>query len=402
VPDTQVQTRSVDDIVAEMDSLLTEVGDADLSDEQVTRYEALEAERAGRVKREQIAQRHALIKQAAPGQFITGATATKDDDTLDRAFAHYARTGKENADLVELRAQSEGTGSEGGFLVPDKFRNKLVERIKAFGGLANVVDEVTTGDGTPLSWPTVDDVSNVGEIVQEGNTFSSGADIVFGTANLGAYSYATGGSGSTPVRVSVELLQDSAVDIEALLERLLGTRIGRIQATHIATGTGVSQPKGITAGLTGTGSIASTFVYSDFVNWIHALDPAYRDSGNCRWAFNDNSLKTIRKILDTTGRPMLKAQDEGALTGNPGGMEILGYPVTIDQGFADIAANATTNWGVFGDLREGYVVRRVRDIVLVVDPYGRAHNRQVQYSAWARMDATQQNTNAYLALTAHT
>jgi hypothetical protein len=29
------------------------------------------------------------------------------------------------------------------------------------------------------------------------------------------------------------------------------------------------------------------------------------------------------------------------------------------------------------------------------------NNRQIEYSAWARMDATQQNTRAYTALTAH-
>jgi HK97 family phage major capsid protein len=311
------------------------------------------------------------------------------------------RTGKENADLVELRAQSEGTGTEGGFLVPDTFRTKLVERMKAYGGIANVVDEITTGDGTPLSWPTVDDTANVGEIVQEGNTFSSGADIVFGTANLGAYSYATGGSGSTPIRVSVELLQDAAFDVEALLSRLLGVRIGRIQATHLATGTGVSQPKGLVTGLTPVASTtaAGALAYSDLVDYVHAVDPAYRNPG-CRWVFNDTTLKKIRKIVDSTGRPVVKGQDEGIATA-PGAETLLGYPVTIDQGFSDITNNSTQIFGAFGDLVEGYVVRRVRDVVLVVDPYGRAHNRQVQYSAWARMDATQQNTNAYVALTGH-
>jgi HK97 family phage major capsid protein len=400
VPDTKVETRTADVIVAEMDALLTEVGDAELSDEQVKRYEGLEGELQKRRQHEEIQKRHAAYKAAAPGQFVTGAKP-KDDDTLDRAFGHYVRTGKENADLVELRAQSEGTGTEGGFLVPDTFRTKLVERMKAYGGIANVVDEITTGDGTPLSWPTVDDTANVGEIVQEGNTFSSGADIVFGTANLGAYSYATGGSGSTPIRVSVELLQDAAFDVEALLSRLLGVRIGRIQATHLATGTGVSQPKGLVTGLTPVASTtaAGALAYSDLVDYVHAVDPAYRNPG-CRWVFNDTTLKKIRKIVDSTGRPVVKGQDEGIATA-PGAETLLGYPVTIDQGFSDITNNSTQIFGAFGDLVEGYVVRRVRDVVLVVDPYGRAHNRQVQYSAWARMDATQQNTNAYVALTGH-
>jgi HK97 family phage major capsid protein len=390
---------SVDEIVSEMDAVMTAAGDSgELTDEQVTRYEDLEGQLQRARKVDEVQKRHAAIKAAVPGQYITGAQP-KDDDTLDRAFAHYARTGKENADLVELRAQSEGTGSEGGFLVPDKFRQKLVNRMKAYGGLANVVDEVTTGDGAPLSWPTVDDTANVGEIVQEGNTFSSGADIVFGTANLGAYSYATGGAGSTPIRVSVELAQDSAVDMEGLLSRLLGTRIGRIQATHLVSGTGVSQPKGIVSGLTPVASVGSTITYADLLTYVHSVDPAYR-SGGCRWVFNDAFLQKLQGLLDSAGRPILNASTDG-ISGDPGGMTLLGYPVTIDQGFSNFTNNSTQVFGVFGDLVEGYVVRRVRDVVLVVDPYGRAHNRQVQYSAWARMDATQQNTNAYVALTGH-
>jgi HK97 family phage major capsid protein len=56
---------------------------------------------------------------------------------------------------------------------------------------------------------------------------------------------------------------------------------------------------------------------------------------------------------------------------------------------------------VFGDLSEGYVIRRVRQIELLVNPYSRMQFRQIEYSCWLRMDAVQQNTAAYSALTAH-
>ncbi len=81
-------------------------------------------------------------------------------------------------------------------------------------------------------------------------------------------------------------------------------------------------------------------------------------------------------------------------------MTLLGYPVTIDQAFPTMtAASNTINWGVFGNLSEGYVIRRVKDVELLVNPYTRVANGQVEFTAWARMDGVQQNTNAYVALT---
>jgi len=79
---------------------------------------------------------------------------------------------------------------------------------------------------------------------------------------------------------------------------------------------------------------------------------------------------------------------------------LLGYPVTIDQGFSNPAATSTTtNFGVFGDLMAGYVVRNVRQVELLVNPYSRMQQRQIEYSSWFRFDALQQDTNAYTALT---
>lgn len=390
---------TVEEILAALQAIIDEADAAggDLTDEQVARYEELEGQLKRARQREEIEKRHAAYTAVKPGQVVTGA-APKKDDTLERAFSHYLRTGKENADLVELRAQGEANGSEGGYLVPDEFRNKLVDRMKAFGGIANVVEEISTSTGAPLSWPTVDDTGNVGEIVAEGGTFASGADLVFGTANLGAYKYMAGGGSAAPLRVSVELLQDAAFDVEGLVSRKLGERIGRIQSTHLVTGTGSGQPQGIVDGLTGVQLAANTAVtYADLLEFIHSVDPAYRENG--RWAFNDASLQVLRGILDENGRPLVKNGDDG-VNSAPGGETLLGYPVTIDQAFPDLnKSSATQNWGVFGDLREGYVVRRVRDVVIIVNPWTRAANGQVEYTAWARMDAVQQNTNAYVALT---
>jgi len=390
--------RTIEEILAAMTALIDGAAGRSLTDQEVTQYEGLETELKTAKRDQEIRNRNAAYNtvRVPAGVPRQGAPV---EDTYAKAFNNYLRTGKPNADLIS-NAQSEGVPSEGGYLVPDGFRQKLIERMKAFGGIGGVAERYTTGTGNPTEWPTIDDTGNVGEIVQEGNTFSAGADLVFGSNALGSYSYVAGGGSSTPLRVSLELLQDTAFDIEALLSRLLGTRIARIQATHLATGTGVQQPLGLFTGRTPVQNAANTGIaYGDLISAIHSVDPAYR--GNARWVINDTTLAAIEKLTDSAGNPIYRGRDANMALGL-NESTLLGYPLTIDQAVATITNNSPTiQWGAFGDIKSGYVVRDVKDVQLLVNPYSRMANRQVEYTAWARMDATQQDTNAYVTLSGH-
>lgn len=389
---------TIDEIVDALQGVVDGADGRDLTADEVTQYEDFEAQLLTAQKSEQVrARQGAYTAPAAVSAPLH--VSPKVDDGYVKAFEAYMRTGKPNADLVN--AQSEGTGSEGGYLVPDEFRRRIIERMKAFGGIAAEAETITTTTGANLPWVTNNDTSNLGEIVDEGGVFTSGADLVFGTDTLGAWSYAAGGGSSTPLRISYELAQDSAFDLAGFVDRKLGERIYRLQAGHLVTGTGVKQPLGLVTGLTGIEIAAdgAGIVYDDLIHFTHAVDPAYRDMGNCKWAFNDASLETIKKLKDSHGDPIWRPADADMATATGGGV-LLGYPVVIDQAFANFsAANNAVNWGAFGDFREGYVIRRVREVALLVNPYSRMNNRQIEYSAWARMDATQQNTAAYVALT---
>lgn len=386
---------SIEEIVAALQVIVEGAEGRDLTDEEVSRYEELEGKLTTARKSAEVRSRQTAYTTPVG----TPRVAVKADvDEESRGFVHYLQTGQKNSDLVLVRAQSEGTPSEGGYLVPDGFRNKLVERMKDFAGLANHVEHINTGSGNPIEWPTVDDTGNVGEIVAENGTFAAGSDVVFGTATLGAYKYMSGGAGNLPIRVSVELIQDSAFDIEAYLAKAMATRIARVQAVHWVKGTGSGQPLGITYGKTGIMAAANTgLTYADLVTYVHSVDPAYRM--NAKWAFNDSTLAAIRKLDDANDRPLWAPATDGLSGSMPGGT-LLGYPVVIDQAFDNYsAASNTVNWGVFGDLAESYVIRDVHDLSMVVDPYTRAANGQIQYTAWLRADGTVQNPNSYVALT---
>ena len=393
---------TIEEILAALQAIVDQAaadGDRPLTDEEAERYEDLEGQLQMARRTQEIRSRQTAYTTPVRGDLhVNVSHGDGDDDVQERAFDHYMRTGTVNPDLAEYRAQSAGTNTAGGYLVPAGFRAKLIERTKQFGGIAEVAEEFTTSEGNAINYPTVDDTANVAEIVAEGGTFAAGADVVFGTRTLTAYKYMAGGAGNLPLKVSWELSQDSAFDMQAFLTRLFGTRIGRIQAVHWATGTGTGQPQGLVTPLTTIGAIADNAAgptYAELLATVNALDPSYWP--NARWVMNSNTLSKIQGRVDTTGRPLLVDANRG-IEGSPGGQTLLGYPVTVDQAMPSAAASA--KFLVFGDIREAYVIRRVKDVTLVVLNELYAATGQTGYMSWARADGAVQNPNAVVVRTA--
>lgn len=392
---------TIEEILAALQAIVDQAKNEDgterpLSDEEAQRYEELEGQLEMANKSVQIRSRQQAY--LTPVRTDLHTATQQPDDPQERAFEHYLRTGVANADLVELRAQSEGTNTAGGYLVPTGFRNKLIERMKLFGGIAEAAETITTSDGTTLPYPTIDDTANIGEIVAEGGTFAAGADLVFGTRSLTAYKYMAGGAGNIPLKVSWELLQDSAFPLTSKLADWLGTRIARVQAVHWATGTGSGQPQGLVTPITTSGAIASNAVgptYAELLATVNFLDPAYWPSA--KWVMNSATLAKIQGLLDTTGRPLLNDSTTG-IAGAPGGKTLLGYPVVVDQAMPTVAASA--KFLAFGDIGEAYVIRRVKDVTLVTLNELYAANGQTGFMSWARADGAVQNPNAVVVRTA--
>lgn len=391
--------KTIEDLTGEMTALVDNAAGRSLTDEEVAAYEGLEKELQTVRRTEEIRTRNSAYNTvhvpAGVPRRQGGSNAPSD---LDLAFNAYLRTGQPNADISALRvtnAQGSGT-TAGGYMVPSGFRQKLVDVRKAFGGLAAHVDSFDTGDGAPIEYPTIDDTANSGGITAESAAITSGNDLVFGTVTLGAYKYtSTGGGSNLPLRVPVELLQDSAFDVEGLVSRKLGERIARKQAAHWTTGSGSGEPLGLVAsGLTADDELTTpdTIVYQDIMNLYDLLDEAYEP--NAKWIMRKNTWSQVRSIVDGNSRPLVQNQVEGI--GGAPQKTLLGFPVVIDQGMPALSSAGDGNAIAFGDFREAYVIRRVSSLVVVVDPYGRAANGEVQFTAWERADGNVQNRSAYV------
>lgn len=381
-----------DEILAKLAEFNTIGETRSLTDDEYVTVKGLEADLQRAKDTEEFRARHQAY--VTPVQAVVNLGTAKPDDGLERAFNDYLRTGQKNADITELRAQGVGTDSAGGYMVPPGFRQKIVEVQKAFGGIASAVDSYNTDTGTTVEYPTNDDTANSGQITAEGANFAGGADLTLGTVNLGAFKYTSAGASNAPLKVSVELLQDSAFDIESFVARKLGERIARKQATDWVNGTGTTLPFGIArAGLTANVTLAAgnAITYQKLLDIEAALDPAYEQ--NAVWAMSKATWQNIRAVVDGSGRPLIQEQATAGIGGAPQRM-LLGYPVIIDQAFA---ANTTLSakFAVLGDLREAYVIRKVGSPVVVVNPLSSAASGQVEYVAWERADGTVQNRNAY-------
>lgn len=364
-----------------------------LTEAEMARYEQLEADLVVARKSAEIVKRNAAYR-TVPAQGAFRPTE-KNEDTYSRAFENYLRTGQKNSDLIS-RAQGEGTGSAGGFLVPDEWRDGIVEKLLAFGGLMNAAEKLNTSDGRPLSWLTNDETAeNLAEITPEHGLWDTGADLTFGTRTLGAYKYTTVGASQLPLKVSYELLQDSMFDLRGFISKKFAQRIARKLAQDLITGTGVNEPQGI---ISTQGGIASTTAraaaaptYAELLAIVHALDPEYRDGAS--WLMNDATLALIRGVLDGAQRPLLWNSSED-LSGSLKGLTLLGYPVVIDQGMPTSTDASTNKSIVFGNLRDAYVVREVKAFEMVVLNELYAQNGQVGFMGWARYDGMVSDLNA--------
>jgi HK97 family phage major capsid protein len=390
--------RTIEDTMAAMTAIVDGAVDRSLTDDEVAEYEALEAELATVRRDGELRARQTAYATPVAGAHLHVGTP-RPDEGLDRAFENYLRTGQPNADIAGLAVRNEqgvGTSAGGGYLVPAGFRQKLVEVRQAFGGFAPHADGFTTDTGNPVEYPTLDDTDNQGDITAENAVFADGDDLVFGTVRLGAYKYTSQGTGTgLPLRVSVELLQDAAFDVAGLVARALGTRIARKQAAHWLTGTGVSQPQGlVNTGLTADNELDTPDAvdYDDLMDTYDLLDPAYEQ--NAQWLMKKNTWSLIRGIVDGASRPIIQEQNQG-IDGMPA-LRLLGFPVIIDQGMPTLSSAADGNAIAFGDFREAYVIRRVSNLAVVVNPYSRANYGQVEYVAWERADGVIQNRAAYI------
>lgn len=300
----------------------------------------------------------------------------------EEAFWKLMKNGERQMSTEEwgvLRnTMSVGTAAQGGYTVPTTVATAVANALKAYGGMRAVAEVFRTTEGGDINFPTSDGTTETGELIGE-NTTATGADPSFGVVTLKTYKFS-----SKIVAVPFELLQDTSIDMEGFIQKRLVTRLGRTTNTYFTTGTGTAQPNGIvtaaSSGKVGTTGQTLTVIFDDLVDLVHSVDPAYRALGNCKFMMNDSSLKIIRKIKDSQGRPIFLPGYDGLAGMMPD--TVLGYEVQINQDVAVMAANAKSI--LFGD----FTFYKIRDVMAMqmfrFDDSAYIKLGQIGFLAWMR------------------
>lgn len=323
------------------------------------------------------------LGDAAAYRARASGAAPAEANRVRQIFTTWLREGDRALSAEDWSAirntMSTTTPSEGGYVVASEIAKSVADALKALGGMRGVATVLQTSNGQEINFPNSDGTAEEGEIVAQ-NAGSNDADIVFGTTPIPVYKYS-----SKVVTVPVELLQDAVIDIDTFVESRCTARVGRITNKHFTIGTGTTQPKGIvvasSAGKVGTTGQTVTVIVDDLIDLEHSVDYAYRELGSCRWMMHDLTFKVIKKLKDTTGRPIFIPGYDGL--GGKAPDTILGYPVTINNHMPVMAANAKSI--LFGDFSY-YIIRDV----LTATEFQRytdsayAKKGQVGFNLWAR------------------
>lgn len=323
------------------------------------KYQSIEARYAAKAE---LADKIAQDQEARDDRKEFGAKREDAEEirhNLSQAFRSWARGEMSNAEFRAIEGQTKGTAAQGGNTVPADFLAEVQTHLKSYGGVREVARVITTANGQNLPIPTSDDTGNTAKLVSEATASSTTTRVPFGQVTMEAARYQSG-----PIKVSMELLQDSAIDIESYISEAMGVRFGRITNQHYTTrsSTEAAGPHGFIGESSGAVAVANNaLTYDDVVDLIHSVDPAYR-TPNAAWMTNDAGFAELRKLRGSTAAASDRLIWQPSLV--PGMPDtLLGYRVVLNQ---DVPLEGTTGnkWLWFGNWERGYAIRDVMGMTM--------------------------------------
>ena len=307
------------------------------------------------------------VRTQRPG----GSERRDDQGSLQRrAFTGFLRYGPERMVAEEARSLIVGDDTRGGYLAPPEFVAEVQKELVEYSPIRQAARVGNTSAGAVilpkrLTTPTA---RWVGEIEDRQETGSTYGQIEIEVHEAACY-----------VDVSLRLLEDAAIDVEAEVASDLAEEFGRIEGAAFISGDGFKKPLGIMTD-PAIGSVANGQATDLNVNGLigimYALPAYYRQRGS--WLMNGSTLAAIRKLVDTSGAFIWQP---GLQAGQP--ETLLGRPVIEAVDMPDVAAGALPI--AFGDVGSGYRIYDKPVLSVLRDPYSVATKGLVRFHARRRV-----------------
>lgn len=362
-----------------------------LSQEEKDKFNRIDADARSLKEEYEILERNAELKKEAAAVAGEVRHAEKPASSKE-AFSKYLRYGfgalnSEERALIQKRGTSTqvaGTDSLGGYLVPQEFSNELNIATAFTGEVERLAKKLNTASGGLLDYPTINDTATDANLVAEAAAVTV-QDMTFGNAQLSAYNY------SSLVRVSQQLLQDNAFDLNAFLVEAMGERIARATNGAFTTGTGSSQPQGIITGSSAgkTAASATAIAASEILDLIYSVDASYRNKPTFGLMAHDNVIAAIRS-LGLGASNDFPVFIPSMQMGEPD--RVFGVPIYVNNDMASsIATGAKTI--LAADFSQ-FVVRNAGGIQMLRLNERFADELEVGFVSWKRSDSKVLNSAA--------
>lgn len=217
---------------------------------------------------------------------VKGKMAFRADDKYEKAMVEAIRTKFHNVSNI----LSEGTDSEGGYLVPEVWEKGIIDVLNEENVMRSLASVMTTSGTTRFNYgvgkPAASWIEESGAI-----QFS---DATFDQKTIDAYKL------HVAVKVTEELLYDEAYDLRGYLTTAMGKAIANAEEDAFLNGDGNKKPTGLFHATEGGHITSLTKLDSDsLIKLIYELKRPYRKGAS--WLMNDTHLGKIRLLKDGQG-----------------------------------------------------------------------------------------------------
>lgn len=280
------------------------------------------------------------------------------------------------------RALAVGTPTAGGNTAAPEFLAELIRPLRNFASVLNAGARViVTSTGTELTIPTLVTPGAAAGGTEGG--VIGGTDPTFGQRTLKAFRH------DELMKMSRELIEDSAVDIEGLIAALIGENIGARLGQKLSVGTGTGETAGLitasTVGVTGATGVTGGFTFDNIIDLHYSIPAPYRVNG--AWLFADTAIGGARKLKGTDGQYIWSPSVQ---VGQPD--LILGKPVFTDAYMAAPGLGAKS-FG-FGDVSR-YWVRFVNQLSIERSDQYAFNTGEVAFRGVLRADGLLTDASAF-------
>lgn len=236
-----------------------------------------------------------------------------------------------------------GTDSKGGYLVPDEFERTLVQSLEENNIMRSLARIIRTSSGE-MQIPVVA-TRGTASWVDEATEIPT-SDDSFSQVTLSAYKI------GTMIKVSHELLNDSAFPLDSFIAEDFGRRMGTLEEEAFISGDGTKKPTGFlsTAQVGKTTASATAITFDDVMDLYYALKSPYRNKAV--FITNDSTIKALRKVKDTNGQYIWQPS---LVAGTPD--TIMGRPVYVSSFMPAMSAGVKAM--AFGDFSYYWIADRV-------------------------------------------